>query len=214
MSRRNEDVPVPDPGPDILTMIDDPVLREHFAAERREQQMRLIAPLLPARHLAKVDDIPLPPELANWDRSRGLLLHGPRGTGKTQAVTRLVVEAVKELRHQAPRVAFVSTSMLFADLRRQMNDKELEVPAVERMRKASLVVLEDLGKERPSPWVHEQTFVLFDDLYARDVELLVTTNLQSAQLEDRIGEYALDRLREMVTPIYIGGESHRANPNS
>lgn len=178
--------------------------------ERAEQQERLLAPRLPRRHYAKVDDIPLPPALVDWDWSKGgVLLWGPKGTGKTQAATRMVVDAVRSLRVAANRIAWVSTSLLFMDLRRAMDDKKFTPAAVQSMRDADLVVLEDLCKERPSDWVHEQMFTLVDECYARDVDLIVTTNWQPFELPTRVGEYTADRITEMTTAVHLDGQSWR-----
>lgn len=203
---------LPDPGPDILDHLDDyPDERDRLKRERAELQERLLAPRLPRRHYAKVDDIPLPPMLADWDWSTGgVLLHGPKGTGKTQAACRMVVEAVRELRVGASRIAWVSTSLLFMDLRRAMDDKKFTPPAVQAMRDAELVCLEDMCKERPSDWVHEQMFTLVDELYARDVDLIVTTNWQPHELPSRVGDYTADRINEMTTPVKLDGESWRS----
>lgn len=204
------DLPIPDPGPDILTLVTDPDLLKCMEDERRAQQERLLAPRLPSRHYAKVDQITLPPELDAWDWSTGgPLIWGPRGTGKTQAATALLVACIRRLRVQASQVAFVSTSKLYVDLRRKIDDKTVSIPELDHMRQARLVVAEDLGKERPSEWVVEQNFVLFDDLYARDVKLIVTTNYSPDELYARVGEFAGDRIKEMTRPFHMDGDSHR-----
>lgn len=177
----------------------------------RTSDIRWLEPRLPKRHYAKVDQIPLPPELEEWDWSAGgPLLYGPKGTGKTQAACRMAVEAVRSGRIAANRVAWISTSLLFMDLRRAMDDKAFTPPGIQQMREADLVVWEDLAKERPSDWVIEQLFTIADECYARDVELLVTTNWRPEELAVRIGEYTYDRISEMSTPVKLDGESWRS----
>ena len=207
---RVDDLPVPDPGDDIINLLPPGPDRDDFIAQRREQQERLLSPVLPKRHYAKVDDIPIPAPLSGWDMSKGgVLLHGPKGTGKTQAACKMVVESIRALDVQAKDIAWVSTSLLFMDLRRAMDDKSVTVRGVQQMRDAELVVWEDAGKERPSDWVGEQLFTLADELYARDVVLIVTTNYRPDELGVRLGEYTADRIAEMTTPVLLDGESFR-----
>lgn len=204
---------LPDPGTaDILDHLADyPDERDRLARERAEQQERLLAPRLPRRHYAKVDAIPMPPQLVDWDWSRGgVLLHGPKGTGKTQAAVKLAVEAVRSRRVAANRIAWVSTSLLFMDLRRAMDDKSVKPASIQAMRDADLVVVEDWAKERPTDWVIEQTFTFIDELYASDVDLIVTTNWQPHELAGRVGDYTADRIDEMTTAVLLDGQSFRS----
>jgi DNA replication protein DnaC len=202
----------PDYGPDILDALADyPDERDRIARERAEQQERLLAPRLPRRHYAKVDQIPLPVPLQGWDWSTGgVLLTGGKGSGKTQAACRMVVEAVRSLRVAANRVAWVSEALLFTDLRRAMDDKKHVPVAVQAMRDADLVVLDDICKARLSPWVEEMWFTFCDELYSRDVDLLCTTNWQPHEIEGRIGAYSADRIAEMTTPVILDGPSYRS----
>jgi predicted ATPase len=207
--RRDDTPPPADPGPDIIDQLPPGPERDYFIEQRAGQQRALLMPKLPERHAKKVEEIPLPPELAAWDWTKGPLLWGAKGTGKTQAATTMVFNAVKSRRHQAKGFAWVSTSRLFADLRRRMDDKNLVVPDIENMRDATLVVLDDFGRERPSDWTEEQTFVFIDDLYNREVEVIVTTNMEPESLASRIGTYAHDRLMEITRPHFMDGLSYR-----
>lgn len=178
--------------------------------DRKDQQERLLAPRLPPRHYRKVDQIALPEQLVDWDWSQGgPLLHGTKGTGKTQAATRMAVEAVRSLRHHAGSIVVADTNELLMLMRRQMDDKTVAIPELARIKTCTLCIAEDLGKARPSEWVEETLFGLFNDLYNREVELIVTTNYQPDELASRIGDYSADRVAEMTVPVPLGGESFR-----
>jgi hypothetical protein len=153
----------------------------------------------------------LEPTLRDWDFSggRGLLLHGPAGTGKTHAAVALW----RQHRGAYTPAKFVSVVRLMQEKRRAMNDAQTAGWVEPNWKVARFVVFDDFDKARWSEWVAEEMFAIIDTLYARCVPIIVTTNHSPRELAGRVGEYTADRLREMVVPVLVGGQSRRSAPS-
>lgn len=103
---------------------------------------------------------------------------------------------------------WISLVHLFADMRRRMNGIEVKIPDLS---KAGLIVIDDLGKERPTEWVREQTFELIEGLYQREVSIIVTSNIHPSKLKSHVGEFVMDRLKDMTSCVLMQGESKRGS---
>lgn len=162
------------------------------------------APVVPKRFMkATLED--LPPTLAEWKWpwKRGPLLFGPKGVGKTHAMAALVMHSKQ---FHPYHVVWVSEVQLFDLMRRKINDPTITLP---KMDQARLMVIDDVGKARSTDWVREMMFMFVDDLYCRDAHIALTSNLHPKDLDRHLGEYTVDRLKEMTTCIQLEGESRR-----
>lgn len=129
------------------------------------------------------------------------MLYGPKGVGKSHALAAFMMGSGVHPHY----CRLVSVAQMFADMRRHMNNPDHKVID---LRNASLVGFDDLGKERMTPWVAEQFFLMIDDLYSREVSIMIATNL-GASLEHHVGEFVWDRFKEMLVPTPMRGESRR-----
>jgi DNA replication protein DnaC len=85
-------------------------------------------------------------------------------------------------------VAIYSLPKLLARVRRTYDagpgeDSYLEL--FERLTSVDLLHIDDLGVEKRSDWVLEQLYALVNERYEATRSILVTTNLDQADLEDR-----------------------------
>lgn len=72
-----------------------------------------------------------------------------------------------------------------------------------------LLLLDDLGAERPTDWAREQMRTLIDDRYRRKLVTLVTSNYGTLdKIADVFGGAVADRLRD-YTHVKVGGRSMR-----
>lgn len=81
----------------------------------------------------------------------------------------------------------------------------------ERCRNAQVLVLDDLGAEKPSQWTEQELFSLIDPRYANGGKLVVTTNwkgedFRASQWYQRIGDRLLDRSDDGVAQVRINTE--------
>jgi DNA replication protein DnaC len=80
--------------------------------------------------------------------------------------------------------------------------------------KASLVILDDFGKEKATDWATERLYVLVESRYQNMLPVLVTSNRTLDEL-DALGYGAtVSRLQQMCRTIKLETKDHRpATPN-
>lgn len=143
---------------------------------------------------------------ATLEAKGGIVLYGPPGTGKTHLTAALVRSLFED--EKIDRPAWLNTATMFDQMRRAIND-----PTVERIDPsgADLIVWEDLGRERPSPFVIEQFYVLVNRAYENMIPMIITTNLRPTDLAGFVGPQAYDRLCEVISmpPVNMNGPSRR-----
>ena len=138
-------------------------------------------------------------QIADWlagNGGRGLLLMGTPGLGKTMMCEKVL-----------PAVIGMNMGRWF----RMISATELHA----RFREAAayqLLSIDDIGTEPPEVMEYGTRRACLNELLDlaehRDKTLLLSTNLSWQQLFSRYGQ-RIDRLRALVRPILLTGESHR-----
>jgi DNA replication protein DnaC len=139
---------------------------------------------------------------------RGLWLEGDVGTGKT-TLAMLVSKKAIEAGHS---VAIYSLPRLLARIRRTYDADAGELSYLqffERLTSVDLLHIDDLGAEKRSDWVLEQLYAIVDERYATNRSIIVTTNMEVAQLEDQIGARTVSRLAETCETLPMYGDDRR-----
>lgn len=140
------------------------------------------------------------------NESKGLRLIGDYGTGKTH----LVASIIHKLAEKGVPGMFVVVPELLRAIRNGYNgDGKNAEKLIQAAETAPLLVLDDLGAEKPTEWVQEQLFIIINKRYEEMLPTLITTNCTMAELIDRIGRRSADRLLEMTTPINIKAADYR-----
>lgn len=164
--------------------------------------------------------------LAGKNAGEGLLLAGGVGCGKSHLAAAIVNEIVDNLHlpdndaemygkgitpPALPRspVRFVSTLELLERLRAAYNSGENPQGILRPYKEAKLLILDDLGAEKPSEWVQERLFEIIDRRYNDCAPVVITTNANMAELGGKLGDRTCDRLREMCAAYPVTSKSHR-----
>lgn len=153
-------------------------------------------------------------------QSASLYIAGPIGTGKTMLASCLACDLIRKGRS----VRWSNVGDLLRTLRATFNDRERnEEHVIAEFASAPILVLDDLGKERPTEWAAEQLFALFNRRYDYNRPTIVTTNYSGADLvkrltprpdpsgyaDDTTAQAIVDRLRGTAQTIILDGTSKR-----
>jgi DNA replication protein DnaC len=144
----------------------------------------------------------------NLDAGRGLWFTGDVGTGKTtlaMLVSRAALDAGRS-------VAIYSLPRLLAEIRKTFDEgaERSHLGLLERLAAVDLLHIDDVGAERTSDWVLEQLYSIVNARYEDERAMVITTNLDHAELREQIGERTVSRLIEICgDPLPLYGHDRR-----
>jgi DNA replication protein DnaC len=146
---------------------------------------------------------------------KGLLLMGSVGTGKTH----LAVAAMQQImREKTPPVRgrFADFTALVLEIQMTFDgsgsSREILRPLIE----ADLLVLDELGAGKTTPWVMDLLYYLVNTRYLEDRTTIFTTNFsdfargQVESLTERVSPRIRSRLYEMCRRLELRGRDYRA----
>jgi DNA replication protein DnaC len=156
---------------------------------------------------------------------RGLLLVGAAGLGKTHLAVGVLQRLVRE---RGVRGLFCDYRELLKNIQNsynpQVNTTELEL--LKPVFAAEVLVLDDLGAQKPNEWVWDTVALILNTRYNDRQTTIITTNYpdlpagngaktdaeraaREPTLGDRIGDRMRSRLAEMCIRVEVKGEDFR-----
>lgn len=146
----------------------------------------------------------------------GLLFQGSAGVGKTLILCSIGNSLINERNFD---VYYIDWN----DLNREMKSGEDTTnrdfsnigQLIERLVKVRLLLFDELGSSRPSPWVLDNIYYLINNRYNENKITLFATNYfdkkvgNEETLTERIGERIRSRIYEMATTVEILGCDNR-----
>jgi DNA replication protein DnaC len=146
------------------------------------------------------------------DDRAGCLLLGSVGTGKTHLAAAIVAELAAEgrLSDDFGRLTarFTIVPELLDALRATISHPGADDP-LQPLLSVPLLVLDDLGAEKPSEWVVDRLYVLVNHRYNAELVTVATSNYSLNELADRGYERMVSRLCEGSAIVKIEGRDAR-----
>ena len=155
---------------------------------------------LPCRHLIN--------EVQSWSYGkRGVVFAGSPGVGKT----RLAYILLKRLHAEGKRVRAMTATDFALGVQEQGGKHKLP-EWLKDLCSVSVLLLDDLGKEKLSESVVAQLFHVLDKRMAEELPVLITTNYKGQHFIERFGEYGeplYRRLKEACIIMPVTAQEER-----
>ncbi|MCL2154663.1 MAG: ATP-binding protein [Leptospirales bacterium] len=146
------------------------------------------------------------------DVKKGLYLWGNPGTGKTLLSVIILTELIK---HHAIKGRFIKITRDFFSMLKstfaESSERYGESSLIEKeFAEVDILVIDDFGVQRDSPWEQETLYNLIDGRYEGGKFTIITSNNNPEQaLKELSGGRILSRLREMCKVLELSGKDYR-----
>ena len=142
----------------------------------------------------------------------GLLITGNYGSGKTH----LVAAIAHELMKQGYRPIFGTLIILLEKIKSSYGEsysKENEEQIIRKYINCDLLIIDDLGKEKPSEWMLEKLYYIINYRYESNRPIIITSNYDDSKLISRLtvgdnvetAEAIVSRMYEMCQGVNMKG---------
>jgi DNA replication protein DnaC len=145
---------------------------------------------------------------------KGLFITGSYGVGKTYLASCIANELIKNKK----TVVFGTLIQLLDFIKDTYKDNEIsDKEYLNLYSSVDLLIIDDLGKEKPTDWVLEKLFLIVNNRYNNYLPIVITTNYNRNQLRERlcvnknysIVDSIISRLYGMCGGIEIKDDDHR-----
>jgi DNA replication protein DnaC len=140
----------------------------------------------------------------------GLFIIGDTGVGKTHIACAIATKVLEE----GFDVKFLNTGKFLNTLRDEFSKtfddpEEYQGLFNEVMNFNGIIILDDIGAEKPSEWVIERLYLLINEKYESMTPMIFTSNCNKDQLTERLGDRIVSRISGMTLKVKIPGIDRR-----
>jgi len=148
---------------------------------------------------------------------KGLFFIGPPGIGKSHLAVAVLKQVIRE---KGARGLFYDVRELLKIIRSTYDPvhRTTEFEVLQPVMTADLLVLDDLGAEKPSEWVDETLNLIVNHRYSERRATIFTSNYDIGDLSDpdslqvRVGLRMYSRMHEMCEFHHLDGADYRELP--
>ena len=154
-------------------------------------------------------------KLVNNIEKKGVILFGNNGVGKTH----LACSIANRFIEKGIPVIYGTLINLLAELRNsyEIDNNISEMEIIKLYENVDLLIIDDLGKEKPSEWGLEKLFTIINSRYENNLPVIITTNYNQNSLIKRLSineeletaKSIISRLYEMCYLVKIDDIDHR-----
>lgn len=134
---------------------------------------------------------------------KNIILKGTIGLGKSHLAVATMAELFRQ--RKARTGLFLHVGTFFQLLRRNEGSEAL----LDRAMKADILVFDDVGKQRTSEWVREQTDIVINERWVHGRSTIFTTNTDASQIAEAFGPAAMSRIEASMAQRVIEGGDYR-----
>lgn len=146
---------------------------------------------------------------------RGLILMGPCGVGKTHLAVAALLEIIRS--DKPGKLLFRNFQDLIHEIQASFSSDQVPKKSelLEPMLEADLLVLDELGSQKPTLFVQDILYYVINTRYNEERATIFTTNfLDESQagiesLQQRIGERLRSRIYAMAESVVIDSDDYR-----
>jgi DNA replication protein DnaC len=156
-------------------------------------------------------------DIIAWVKSgKSLLMWGDKkGNGKTSlacAIANRYIRAMAPVTTLEPVVHFIKSAKFLEEVRQQFNNPTPEFPTrMKLIETVSLLIIDDIGAEKPTDWVRERLLNIIDERYSNDLSTIYTSNCNLSELNENLHGRIADRIKDAKSLNFKGASKRGQN---
>jgi DNA replication protein DnaC len=141
---------------------------------------------------------------------KGLFLSGTVGTGKTHLLAAIIDYAARIKKQYIDYYNIVSLlNNIRFTFKRKYEDSLSTEEITNRLKKCSVLMIDDMGTENLTDWASEILFDIIDYRYSNLKSMVISTNLSTIEIKEKLDERLMSRIYEMCKGIKLIGKDYR-----
>ena len=126
-----------------------------------------------------------------------VLMSPTKGNGKTSLACKLAHDYMRSILDETildACVCFLNVPDFLESLRPGRSDSEQVEAFIKKIKKVPLLIMDDLGAEKPSDWVRERLYAIVNDRYSEMLSTIFTTNCTEQELRINLQDRIVSRV--------------------